>query len=330
MSGDIEFHPRLVEESVWAAMRDHCGREEFHRQREALYELADAEARERAFTELNASWFRRLGLGGPFRQALIEQRDVSGRVGRILAEPASVPGREGADLFVAGRDERTVVISIRPESVLHPERLLDFLRSELLHVADMLDPSFGYSPRLPSHPGGPAHDRLLRERYRMLWECSVDARLLERGLLPRTSRERRLGDFARVFACLGERTGECFERVLAASRPSHAELVTLASHPQRAFGLGEDASTGPGRCPLCSSPTWRFEPEPDRLPRAILAEIRADFPTWSAKRGLCLQCADLYRSSSISAAAAEELPGCPSGAKRGGGRGPRVRHRGLS
>jgi DNA-binding LacI/PurR family transcriptional regulator len=43
----------------------------------------------------------------------------------------------------------------------------------LLHIADMVDPAFGYQPAVPEVDGGPTYARLLQDRYRALWDVSV-------------------------------------------------------------------------------------------------------------------------------------------------------------
>lgn len=47
-----------------------------------------------------------------------------------------------------------------------PGRYTALLRAELLHLADMLDPAFGYAPTLPEMDGGPSAAGLLQDRYR--------------------------------------------------------------------------------------------------------------------------------------------------------------------
>lgn len=257
---------------------------------------------------MNGRWFLRLRIESPVLQALSEQRGWDAGVGRILLLSAPTRGLEGAELFVAGPDERSVVISIRPETLVEPEAALLFLRRELMHIADMLDPTFGYEPSLPPHPAGPAHDRLLLDRYRVLWNCTVDGRIARQGALGDQGRSDRLSEFAAAFPCLRPRTAECFGRLFDATRPRHAELVAIAKDPEVAFGLTALSREQAHRCPLCSFPTTTLEPELEALPEEVLRAIRSDFPAWNSMKGLCRQCADLYRSRSLSLEAAALLP----------------------
>lgn len=241
-------------------------------------------------------------------QALGEQRGWAAGVRRILLVPAPTRKSAGAELFVAGPDDRSVVICIRAETLVAPTAALLFLRRELVHIADMLDPAFGYEPSLPPHTAGPTHDRLLLDRYRVLWSCTVDGRLARQGMLEDHQRSERLREFAAAFPCLGPRTGECFGRLFERASPSHAGLVALAKDPEFAFGLTTRSREQAHRCSLCSFPTSSLEPEPETLPEEALRAIRSDFPGWEAAEGLCGQCADLYRSRSLSLAAAALLP----------------------
>ena len=303
------FHPRLVEEGVLTALR---GRPEallFHRDRDPIYRMADPEERDRAFEDLHELWFRRLGLDAPVRRAAEEHAGTLAAVSRCLIAPAFVEKTQGAELYVASTGERSVVITICPDLLAAPARALVLLRRELLHVADMLDPDFRYEPRLPAQAAGPAHDRLLQDRYRLLWSCSVDGRLASRHGPDPEAREQRRREFARTFACLGSRSGEGFARLFEGPRPSHPDLVAMAADPEFAFGLRPAAGTSTGRCPLCGFPTCEFEADPGSLPADALAALIGEFPSWRPEQGMCRQCADLYRERDLSAAEARALPG---------------------
>lgn len=317
MKPPLEFHARLVEEAVWAGIRDHPRAALFHLERERLYAPADAEEIDLAFARFHATWFRRLGLEAPVVQALEEQTDALASVRLVLAAPARQPGEQGAELFVSDSGERTVVLKLRPDLLVRRDAALALLRRELLHVADMLDPAFAYEPVLPRHARGPAHDRTLRERYRILWDCSVDGRLARSHRISGEERGRRLEEFRGAFLCLGDRSEECFERIWSGPRPLHGDLAALASDPEAAFGLRSAISDLRDRCPLCGFPTLDFEPGPGGLPEIALSAIRSDFPAWRAEAGVCRQCADLYRTRSLSLSAADLLPGAGAGKSTG-------------
>jgi hypothetical protein len=285
----VEYEPRLVEEATLLAVAGHQGELAFRRERDRLYEIADAEAREAAFRAFHAAWFQRLGLGRSISWALKERGLILRAAERCLVAYAASAREEGAELFVA-EQRRSVAILLAPATLLAPERLLEFLRHELLHIADMLDPHFAYEPWLPSSAGGPAQREPLKDRYRVLWDAYIDGRLSRLGRAPAGVRAERLGEFRRAFPTLGERAEAEFERFFTAASLRHAELMAFAVDP----------ASGPGRCSLCRFPTHTFEPEPHRLADTVRERIRSDFPEWEPAAGLCLQCADLYRARSVS------------------------------
>jgi hypothetical protein len=118
---------------------------------------------------------------------------------------------------------------LTPESAADPGRLLPLLRRELQHVADLLDPEFGYQATLPPGVAASPHGRVVRDRYRVLWDTWVDGRLVRRGVLPATAREDRLADFARALGDLGETLDAVFGRIFGATRLTHRALMALAA-----------------------------------------------------------------------------------------------------
>jgi len=73
---------------------------------------------------------------------------------------------------------------------------------------------------------------LLRERYRVLWNTSIDGRLVRLGLVPPVCRAHRFREFARTFPMLGDRTAEAFTRCFEAAAVTHAELMRGACAPE--------------------------------------------------------------------------------------------------
>ena len=320
----LAYEPGLMEEAVLHASRGHREERAFRRARDRAYEIPEPEAREAAFRELHAAWFERLGLGLPLAQALSEQPSIAAETAGCRVGIARSRQEEGAELFVgpprpgvAERERRWVVIRLRSEAVGAADRLLAFLRHELFHIADMLEPGFGYEPRLRPEVVGPFPERLLRDRYRVLWDATIDGRLVHRGLASPAVRTERFREFARSFPMLGACAEETFARFFDGSRFSHADLVAFAAHPGGALGTDPSGPHPGERCPLCRFPTHAFEPDPSALPGAALERLREEFPKWAPGHGLCQQCADLYRARAV--AGGEALPaqsGGPSGGMR--------------
>jgi len=321
----IEWDPHLVEEAVLFAAE---GRRVhgFRGERNRLYEIHDPEQRDVAFREFHADWFERLDLGKGIWHALQEQPLIPTSTRACIVVHSRGSRDEGAELFVSPAGEgtgeterRSVGIRLDPHRLLDEERLLAFLRHELFHIADMLDPAFAYEPRLPRGELGPSHERLLQDRYRVLWDIYIDGRLVHKNWAPPSVRDRRLQEFARTFPMLADRVEEAFSRFFDTTPLTHEDLVAFTMNPALVTGAApcHPLSVSPSlketlyagtRCPLCGFPTYSFEPNPDRLPAEVVARIRADFSTWTPTLGLCLQCSDLYQVRSYNT----DSPGAPT------------------
>ncbi len=158
----VEWDPRLVEEAVFRAVQARKV-DGFRAQRDRVYEIEDPDERDAAFREFHASWFERLGLGRVIWQALEEQPLIPENTRTCIVARARGGRDEGAELFVSsigkgvGEVEgRWVGIHLDPQRMTDPGNLLVFLRHELLHIADMLDPDFGYHYRGGAGPRTPA------------------------------------------------------------------------------------------------------------------------------------------------------------------------------
>jgi hypothetical protein len=311
----FRYEPRLIEEAVFFAQRNGQAAGDLGRQRSHIYEIADPEERERLFSKLYEAWFVRLGLGQPIQQAFREQPLILSEVKACLLGRATKAADEGAELFVRSEEDshnarqRTVRILLRPESLLSPESLLTFLRHELFHIADMLDPVFAYEPVLPSSEVGPTYDSLLRDRYRALWDTTINGRMVRRGWLRASARSQHLCDFAISFPMLRGEIENVFTRFFDQEPHSHPEFVAFSQNPRAAFGNVTVGLQPGSRCALCGFPTYTFVPQPESLDRLTIAEILHDFPQWHPSDGLCAQCGDLYRAKCLSLEAAKLLPG---------------------
>jgi hypothetical protein len=180
----------------------------------------------------------------------------------------------------------------------------------------MLDPTFGYEPTLPKAEGGPTYDTLITSRYRALWDATINGRMLRRGWCDATVREQQFSDFVHAFPMLQDRLDEPFSRFFDSEQPKHTDLVRFAFDPRQATGTLQRHATPGTHCPLCKFPTHAFEAQPGHLGTEVLAALKEDFPNWTASLGLCVQCADLYRSRQMSADALRLLPGYNLSSKR--------------
>lgn len=294
----IRYDARLVEEAVQLAVRGLAREDEkrFHSRREALYDHPDPDEREAGFEALHGEWFVCLGLDRPLHRALSERPGVRSGVSECRVTRAHSRQEEMADLL--GREAAglppVLVVRLRSESFQDEEALLRLLRHEILHVADMLDPAFGYQKELPASEEGPSYDNILRDRYRAVWSATVDGRLVGQGLIGETMRRKRRKDFARSFGMLGDQVDAAFQSWFQEPHPTHAAIVSYIQSPG-----GAGASALDGRCPLCRFPAALDPRASERLTPEALEEIEGDRPSWRPAQGMCPQCADLYLARSV-------------------------------
>jgi hypothetical protein len=300
----IEFDSRLMEDAVMLAdgKLHPMARLRFRRKRDEIYRIEDPEERDAAFVDFHHRWFERLDLGGPVAGAVRAHWERIASTRRCLVLPAATAREEDADLRSevpldhpetapderGPRDRPSVLIRVRAATVVDRDAFERFLDHELLHVVDMLDPGFGYRTELPIPEGGPAQARRVRERYRILWDCTIDGRRFRAGKVPVEVVERRRAEFRHGFPELGGEGDAEFERWFHGPRPVHDDLVRLAC-----------AGAGPARsgiCPLCRFPYATLSSARNGPQGEALAEIRADFPSWRPEHGICVPCADLYRA----------------------------------
>ncbi|HWO41489.1 MAG TPA: hypothetical protein VNO43_06765 [Candidatus Eisenbacteria bacterium] len=311
----IRYDPSLIEEAVFLAAQERAEGHVFRRERERIYGVLDPELREQLFQELNRSWFSEWRLDRGVKDAVAEQPSIPSNVNACWVVRAARGKDEGAELFVARQSRqpcetrRTLRLMLRPQSLLAPESLRFFLRCELFHIADILDPAFGYEPLLPESDRGPLYARVIVDRYRVLWNATIWGRMARLGWATEPPAAELRGEFLRAFSMLEDREA-WFARFIALERPTHSALAAFACDPRAAAGRQSESSLFAAPCPLCRFPTHAFEPQPEALETEIKAAIARDFPAWKPAAGLCRQCADLYRANRLSSDAAKQLPGC--------------------
>jgi hypothetical protein len=309
------YDPKLVEDAVFYSQGASNIAPDLAAQRNRIYDVAKPEARDELFRALYRTWFHRLGLGEPIDKALREQPLITTQVDNCYVLCATHARQEGAELFVAADpvsheiQQRNLRILIRPATLLRAEPVTEFLRHELFHIADMLDPAFAYEPTLPKADGGPTYDTLITSRYRVLWDVTIAGRMLRRGWCAAAVRAQERNSFVQAFAMLNDRCEDLFQRFFDAAEPRHAELAAFACAPRAAGNDLSNQGVAGTHCSLCRFPTHAFAADPAKLGAEVFAAISGDFPDWTPAKGLCAQCADLYRGRQISLDALRQLPG---------------------
>ncbi|HEX9653701.1 MAG TPA: hypothetical protein VGA99_08315 [bacterium] len=299
----IEYQPRLIEEAVLRAITGHTGERRFRKERDRVYVLADADAREETFQALHQQWYEHLRLAAPLEAALACWPILKTETHKCVLTRAQSPKEIGADLFVAPtpseitpRERRALVIRLTAELLTQPHNLLRFLRHEFLHIVDMLDPNFGYEPELPKSAIGPTYDRLLRDRYRILWDITIDGRLVQKGWLEPEIKNNHWLSFKGAFCGPKTDIENIFSFFFSNQRPVHGDLVAFARSPEGWFVNLSEARPSKGLCSICNFPTFDFVNTATALSSLTLERIREDVPAWQPDQPICRQCADLYES----------------------------------
>jgi hypothetical protein len=265
----------------------------FHRAREKLYEILDPEERNHAFFQLHLEWFREWALEKLLLGPLKEFSRLSDALNVLVYRKSRGKSEEGTELYVNEAGERTGVIALRPEFLVARMNVDAFLRHEFMHLHDMVAPAFGYVPELPVSGPSLNQSRLARERYRLLWDVSIDGRLTVSGRNTIATKEQRWTEFTNAFSFWPEaRRREVFESLWTNPVPSHELLAELVNDPKQ---LQTTTRAGPGvPCPLCGFPTFVWA-TPANLAEPTLSAIRLGFPHWTPEQGACARCSSIYR-----------------------------------
>jgi hypothetical protein len=293
-----------VEEVVLRSSLDAEADERFRRERDRLYEVEDADCRQRSFAEQALTWFEYLGFGARIQTVLIDYPLLQEGIERCMFLRTASRSQEGSELFVSSEDAtkpccRALAFRFRAESFLDQPTLNQMLHRELLHTHDMLDEAFGYCPNWPSDEHFLPYRPVLVDRYRLLWDITVNGRNLLLGRASRQAGEVCFAEFSRIFASLGEETRKWFDFFADHPSPTHDLLKGFAERPGSNFTEC---------CSLCGLPTRDLLPEFELHDEDLLHEIRQQHPDWQTLDPVCRQCAMLVRSRPLSEAALMELP----------------------
>jgi hypothetical protein len=267
----------------------------YQAERERLYRILDPDERNNAFFALHLDWFREWGLDRTLRDLAGEFPLLAATLRDIVFRKARRQAEEGAELYVNDLGERHGVVAVLPERLVAGAPLRRLLHHELTHLSDMVDPAFGYQRALHLPGRTASQQRLARERYRLLWDITIDGRLSRAGRVPLADRAQRELEFDRAFAFLPDDSRlRLFESLWSGRQPRHEALLALASDPR---DLAASAGPVPGApCPLCGCSTFTWA-EAAALPEPVLASIGREFPSWQPAHGVCRRCVEVYESA---------------------------------
>ncbi|MBI1952657.1 MAG: hypothetical protein HYS41_00845 [Candidatus Omnitrophica bacterium] len=241
MMPELHMDPELMEEAVFLVLKDQeasgnpAPLKDFHEKRDLIYERK--EGREEAFTDLAAQTFRGMGLEELFTGRLREFPGLDGRLRRVSVRSSESRKAEDCELFVSKGSAALLLVGLPPERFLDRPGLMTFLRKELMRADDMLDPAFAYDRRRTIGGESPMEDELIRERFRLLWDLWMAARMKRRGwpTAPGEAGHRKLNGLSEV--------------VTGREHWTQEELLALAKTARDKSGAGMDRRTFLRRAP---------------------------------------------------------------------------------
>ncbi|MBI3781624.1 MAG: hypothetical protein HY278_11310 [candidate division NC10 bacterium] len=313
---NIQYDPLLAETVVLQeiARRQELGDpalfREYHVAADPLYHRRP-DARDAAFQRLHAQFFTTLGFAEILQAELRRFPSIEAQASEVIVALAAGSHEEGADLSIEkangnGQPAKRVGIRLTPDRFLDLPSLQRYLHHELLHIVDLLDPEFGYEGEIRLAVVSPADENIIRNRYRLLWCLSVDARLAFAGREPLADRETRRREFDAQYRKFAPAVrAAIFERLWQPLPLSHRLLLQMATGSEALLRLAGDAgqtrSESPRRvplpgspCPLCRFPSYHFVEDHTILDSALVTEIRRDFPSFRVDDSLCERCLEVY------------------------------------
>ena len=262
---------------------------EYHEKRDAIYEMEE-ESRPRKFRELDSDFFKRLGCDVYIKEIFDEFLDIQEKIESVHVRRATTRQNEGSNVVDEGRK---VIIRLYPEIFIEGiNEIRRVIRHELMHVSDMMNSKFEYNVNEEFSPS-PMEERIMRDRYRLFWDISVDGRLVNKGLETTATRDERKREFDSFFSKIPEGSRELiFSKMWDAEEPmAHDRMVELSKDNNKVLALAaggrsaeelieETKKLGPlpgTTCPLCGFPSfdWVEEAAKDEETAKVINE---DFP----------------------------------------------------
>lgn len=300
----LEYSPSLIEEAVMRFISDRKEETVFRNGRNALYKIEDSEQRDSAFQNFHLSWFAKLALETPLVKSLCYYPHIISMVDRVAIVQAPSKKKEGAELFrkndkLYSNDEKntSILITLTPEQFCKPDRLLDYLRHELQHIEDMLNPNFGYKINSSNPKLSSLIDSLFLQRYSVLWDLSVDGRLSKKGWRTSLSKEKHFEKFQQTFQLPPGESSKLFDSFFNNPNPTHEKLEDFAVNPLGWLQDRENAKdASKGNCSLCTFSSTDLSTNPDLLSKEIIELIQKENQNWKLSDPVCGQCIDIYES----------------------------------
>ncbi len=324
---EIRFQPALLQEVIDSFVEkteregDPTYYKEFHELADPIYERFSLDEREPEFKKLYQYLFGTWGFSDIVRDAFEEFPALKQKVGIVLVKGVLKEDQEGVDILRKwGSVEQELAKQFEEKGLkgvgikLIPRRFYDpaltrYCRHELMHVADMLDSTFGYDPdtKVGQNPG---EETLILQRYRVLWCLYIDTRLIRAGKEPMHDKEARFKEFRSWYRKIAPaQLKSVFEGLWQTETFTHSELVEMATDTVRVMERAVEVEGGdlpeirskvmlmPGfPCPLCRFPTYSWvEDMESKIEPHVLNFIRENHPGWDVEYGACDRCVEVYK-----------------------------------
>ena len=309
---EIVYDQQLVDDIVYKGLAkqeasgDLALYKEYHEKRDAIYEMEE-ESRPRKFRELDSDFFNRLGCDVYIKEIFDEYPDIKEKIESVHVRRATTRQNEGSNVVDEGRK---VIIRLYPEIFIEGiNEIRRVIRHELMHVSDMMNSKFEYDVNEEFSPS-PMEERIMRDRYRLFWDISVDGRLVNKGLETTATRDERKREFDSFFSKIPEDSRDLiFTKMWVAEEPmAHDTMVELSKDTNKVLALAAGGRSSeeliedtkklgplPGTtCTLCGFPSfdWVEEAAEDE---DIVKILKEDFPDWEPQDGVCSRCAEYYK-----------------------------------
>lgn len=307
---NIMYDQQLVDDIVYKGLAnqeasgDYELYKEYHEKRDAIYGLAE-ENRPKKFRDLDSEFFNRLGYAVYIKEVFDEYPDIQEKIKEVHVRRATTKQNEGSNVVDEGSK---VIIRLYPELFIQGTEIRRVIRHELLHVSDMMNDEFGYNVN-EDFGTSPMEERIIRDRYRLFWDISVDGRLTNKGLETTETKEQRKKEFDSFFSKIPEESrGLIFDKLWNAEKPlTHDKMVEISKDTSKVLALAAGNRSGdelveeskelgplPGTtCPLCGFPSFDWVEETAKDEETVKV-IHEDFPDWKPQDGVCSRCSEYY------------------------------------
>lgn len=290
----INFDSTFIEEAVFLSMRTRQADKryrDFCSEKEDIYQkIVSGDERDKAFKLLYERYFCNLGLEDFFKNICRDFPHLFQPEIRVVVKRVWNRKHEEAELYVQPH-QKTVYLGILVRRMTDLIFLESFLRHELMRISDMLALDFQYSPHPALGGKNEIENNLIRDRFRLLWDLYIDARLIRKGFKTVKPYEKQKEEFRRKFFFLaGPELEQMLYKLESCESLIQIDLLSWAGDPRSTKVLGE----GGLRCPLCDFTSFDPIEKWDAGTDYVVSEIRKDYPFWEPSQGICPQCFDLY------------------------------------